>query len=271
MSMTTDHALEAQGDPGEEAPAFLPNGHYVAPRVNLLPPEVAQRQALRRLQAGLLAGVLACGAAVGALYYVSDQGRTDAQAKLDQAVSQGQQLDSRKSTLLPVQIKRSQVQSTKAALQNATAAEVLWSKQLDDVRQHLSKGVRLSTLTITPAPVAAAGAPGAAAPAPAKGSSTAAKSSSTPAATPAAAAAPSAAGAPAALPTTGTIATVTMAGVAVNPDAVADWLETMNQLPGWSGAYAQSVTQQGDGYTFSATASVSAAALSHRSDDGSGR
>jgi Tfp pilus assembly protein PilN len=257
MSMTAGHTLEAQGGPESEIHPILPSGQYVAPHVNLLPPEVAERHALRKLQAGLLAGVLVCGAAVGALYYVSDQGRADAKAKLDQAVAAGQQLDARKSTLLPVQIKRSQVQSTKAALQNAMAAEVLWSTQLDDLRQHLSDGVRLSSLTIAPAAAAAATA-GAAAPA-----------KTAPAPTTAGAA--GASGATAALPTTGTIATVTMAGVAKNPDAVADWLETMNKLPGWSGAYAQNVTQQEEGYTFNATASISAAALSHRSDDGSGR
>ena len=48
-------------------------------------------------------------------------------------------------------------QQARAALQAATSTEVLWSRQLDLVRQHLSEDVGLTSFTVTPVDAGATG------------------------------------------------------------------------------------------------------------------
>ncbi len=258
---------KADAPQAEELP--LQRGPYVAPHVNLLPPEVAERHALRKLQAGLAAGVVACAAVVGVLYYASDKGRADAQSRLDSAAAEGQQLDGQKQQLLPVQAQRAKTQQARAALQAATSTEVLWSRQLDLVRQHLSEDVGLTSFTVTPVGASATGG----------GSTTAANTPTAPAAS----AAPSAGGTATTAPTatggvdaagsaptstsgpSGTIiATVAMAGVANTPTDVANWLDTLDALPGWSDVYSQNVTRSGDYFTFTLTADIDQTVLANR-------
>lgn len=260
MTTPTSAMLAPEVDAPERP--LLPSSPYTAPQVNLLPPEVGERKSLHRLQAALVAGVIACGAVVGGLYVLSDSGRASAQSKVDQAVSDGSVLQSAKTRLLPVQIARSQVQATKQSLVSAMSAEVLWSHYLDQVRLRLPDGVRLTSLTVTPSAVTApvASATGKAGTA----------SSAAPAPTPVPATGAAGAASPAALPTTGTIASVTIAGKAVDHDAVASWLDALDKIPAWSGAYLTSTTADAKGLvTFTATSNIGSAALSHRYTDGS--
>lgn len=259
MTTATPEPLLAP-DLGTEPPPLLANSPYVAPQVNLLPPEVAERKRLRKLQAIFAAGVIACGAVIGGLYVLADNGRASAQASLDQAVTQGSVLQTAKTRLAPAQITRSQVQATKQALVTAMSAEVLWSRYLDQIRLRLPGGVRLSNLTITPTTVAGPGGTTSSTPAPAPSTTPAAGSST----------AGSSGNTVAALPTSGTIASVSMAGVALDHDGVANLLDAMNSIPGWYGAYLTSTTAGGKGYlNFTVTANVNAQALSHRYTDGS--
>jgi Tfp pilus assembly protein PilN len=240
---------------------LLTNSPYVAPQVNLLPPEVAARKALRKLQAALAAGVIACGAVVGGLYVMANNGKASAQANLDQAVSEASTLQAAKSRLLPAQIARTQVQATKQALVSAMSAEVLWSRYLDQIRLRLPAGVRLTSLTVTPT------TPGA------SGSSTGTSTTPAPAPSPAPAAgstAGSAASAIAPLPTSGTIASVVIAGKAVDHDGVANWLDATAAIPGWTNVYLTNTTADSTGLVaFTMTANISSAALSHRFTAGS--
>jgi len=242
----------------DEQRAALPNGPYIAPRVNLLPPEIAERKSLRKLQALLAVGVLACGGVMGYLYTTADSGRASAQSSLDQAVAESTVLQNAKTKLLPVQITRSKVQSTRQSLVTAMSAEVLWSRSLDQLRQKLPDGIELQTVTVTPVAVAATGATGAA------GSTSTPTTGSTPAAT-----TPSTSSASGATPA-GTIASVTIAGKATDHDTVAAFLEALNKIPGWDGSYlTQTTSQSGTPIDFTVTANVGSAALSHRYTDGS--
>jgi Tfp pilus assembly protein PilN len=256
MSVLTDSTPESSAQANDFD--LLAPVQYVAPRANLLPPEIAERAALRRLQALLGAAIIACGGIVGAAYVTSADGRGPANASLAQAQSVQQSLASQKAQLAPAQVAHQQVLAAKQSLVSAMGAEVLWSGQLDNLRRRLPDGVRLSTLTITGVDPTTTGSATAvtlpSAPAGTSTSSTASSSSTT--------AAPA---------TSSDIATVTMAGVALDNDAVANWLDALAAMPGWSNVYLSSTAADSGTslVTYSITADVTSAALSHRYTNGS--
>jgi Tfp pilus assembly protein PilN len=231
---------------------------YIAPRANLLPPEIAQRAALRRTQAVLAAAVLACGGIVGAMYVTADNGRAPARAALAEAQTEQSSLAAQQGVLAPSQVAHQKVLSARQSLVDAMGSEVLWSAQLDALRSQLPAGVRLSSLAITPA-VATAGSTPTAVQLPAAPAGSSAASTTGGAATTATA--------------SSAIAAVTMTGVAVDLDAVAGWLDQLAGLPGWSDIYLSSTSASAGArtVTYSITASVTDKALSHRYTNGSQR
>jgi Tfp pilus assembly protein PilN len=249
--------------PESEAPAgdfdLLAPVEYVAPRANLLPPEIGERAALRRMQALLAAAVIACGGIVGALYVTTASGRAPAKAALTQAQSEQRSLSAQKAALAPAQAAHQLVIAAKQSLVAAMGSEVLWSGQLDTLRRELPDGVRLSTLTVTGLDPASAGAASTAVQLPAGPAGT---STSTPSATSTA---------------TGTaasstyIASVAMSGIALDNDAVANWLDTLAGLPGWANVYLTSTSSASSSslVSYSITANITQAALSHRFTNGS--
>jgi hypothetical protein len=205
---------------------------------------------------------------MGALYYQADKGRSDAQDRLDAAVAEGSQLTGQKSKLLPVQAQRARIQQARTALQSATASEVLWSHQLDLVRQHLSENVGLTSFAVTPVGAGSTG-----------GAATSPQGATTTTTPPASGGAPGATGSSGggAAPTSDSgpagaiIANVAMAGVANTPSDVANWLDTLDELPGWSNVYAQNVTRSTtfDGYTYTLSADFDSSQLANRNTPGS--
>jgi Tfp pilus assembly protein PilN len=261
MSVLTDSTQES-GAPAGEYDLLTPV-EYVAPRANLLPPEIAERAALRKMQALLAAAVIACGGIVGAGYVATAHGKAPAKAALAEAQSEQQSLSRQRAALAPAQAAHQQVLAAKQALTAAVSSEVLWSNQLDTLRRQLPAGVRLSTLTITPIAAAATGSAG----------STAVQLPAGPGGT-------SQATTPAAGTTTAAnnyIASVSIAGVAVDNASVAVFLETLSGMPGWGNVYLSNTTASaGDGtngqaktITYSVTANITPAALSHRYTNGS--
>lgn len=246
MSILTDHTAEAgTTDAGFD---MLASREYVAPRANLLPPEIADRLALRRLTAAMIAGVVACGGIVGALYVNAESGRAPAKAALAQAHTQNDGLVAQENTLAPSQVAHQKVLAAKSALQAATGSEVLWSDQLNTLRSHLVDGVRLSSLTVTEAAGGAAG------------TASAVTLPSGPANQPTTTAAGTA------VKPASAIASVTLNGVAVSNYAVADWLDKLSGLAGWTGVYLSTVSQDATHgtVTYAITASITSEALSHR-------
>ncbi len=258
MSVLTDLTPES-GAPANDFDLLAPV-EYVAPRANLLPPEIAERAALRRMQALLAAAVIACGGIVGALYVTTANDRAPAKAALAQAQSEQQTLAAEKAVLAPAQAAHQQVLAAKKSLVAAMGSEVLWSGQLDTLRSRLPDGVRLRTLTVTgidPTTGAASSAavqlPAAPAGSGAAASSTAASGSSS---------------------TTGSyIASVSMSGVALDNNAVANWLDTLAGMPGWGNVYLTNTTANAGTssatVSYSITANITPAALSHRYTNGS--
>jgi len=216
------------------------------------------------MQALLAAAVIACGGIVGAGYVATANGKAPAKAALAQAQSEQQSLTRQKASLAAAQVAHQQVLAAKQALTAAVSSEVLWSNQLDALRRRLPDGVRLSTLTVTPIEQAAAGgtsASGAAAvqlPAGPGGKSQTTTAAGT------------------TVPASNYIASVSMAGVAVDNAQVASLLEMLAAIPGWGNVYLTNTTASGPAgpgqaktLTYSITANITPAALSHRYMNGS--
>jgi Tfp pilus assembly protein PilN len=258
MSILTDHTAET-GAPEAGFDMFA-SREYVAPRANLLPPEIAERAALRRITAAMIAAVVACGGIVGAVYVSTESGKAPANRALASAQAERDSLAAQQKVLAPSQTAHAQVLAAKKSLQAAMGSEVLWSDQLNVLRGDLIDGVRLSTLTVTETLTGAGGT---------AGSSTSVTLPAAPAGSGTAAAAGTTA-ATAAAASTG-IATVSMNGVAVSTDKVADWLDTLATMPGWANVYLSSVTQDttyAGLYNFTITANITDKALSHRYTNG---
>jgi Tfp pilus assembly protein PilN len=249
--------------PETEAPAgdfdLLAPVEYVAPRANLLPPEIAERAALRKMQALLGAAVIACGGIVGAFYVTTADGRAPARAALAQAQSEQQTLSAQKAVLAPAQAAHQQVLAAKQALDAATGSEVLWSGQLDTVRRRLPDGVRLSTLTVTPVDPTTSGTGSTAVQLPAGPAGTATSTTATGSTATGAAASST------------YVASVAMSGVGLDNDAVANWMDILAGMPGWGNVYLTSTSAVSGSslVTYSITANITQAALSHRYTNGS--
>lgn len=250
MSMvTTDQVAEETPMAVFDAPA------YAAPSVNLLPPEISQRRALRKLQAGLAALVLASAAVVGLLYVQAGSGKSEAQARLNAANAQKAVLGAQTASLAHISAEKATVDAARASLKAAMGSEVLWSSTLDNLRLRLPDGVRYQSIAVTAIVAPAAGA---AAPAPVTG----------------AAAVPS-----------NVVATVVFTGVADDMNHVATELDQLALVPGLSNVYLTSTTKGttpgssasststsssaagGEGVQFTASANITNSVLSHRYDN----
>ncbi|MCW2548654.1 MAG: hypothetical protein JWN96_3114 [Mycobacterium sp.] len=255
MSILTDDTAEVRTP--EAGFDMFASREYVAPRANLLPPEIAERAALRRITAGMIAAVVACGAIVGAVYVSTESGKAPANRALASAQAERDDLAAQQATLAPSQTAHAKVLAARKSLEAAMGSEVLWSDQLNVLRSQLVDGVRLQTLTITEtAPGATSGtSTGVTLPtAPAGSSTSTAASGSTPA-----------------TDSSTAIATVAMNGLAVSTDKVADWMDTLATFPGWSNVYLSSVsadTTHVGLYNFSITANITDKAFSHRYTNG---
>ncbi len=257
MSVLTESTPES-GAPAGDFDLLTPV-EYVAPRANLLPPEIAQRAALRKMQVMLAAAVIACGGIVGAVYVNSASGRAPAKAALAQAQSEQQTLSAQKAALAPAQAAHQQVLAAKQSLVAAMGSEVLWSGQLDTLRRRLPDGVRLSTLTVTGVDPTTSGTGSTSVQLPAGPGGTSSSTTAT------------GTGASGTSAATNYVASVAMSGVALDNDAVANWLDTLAVMPGWGNVYLTSTsTISGSSLvTYSITADITQAALSHRYTNGS--
>lgn len=119
------------------------------PRVNLLPPEIEERQRFRKVQAGLGTGVLAAVAAVGALTFLAAGAVGDAQSELDAAKAKETQLQAERTQYAEVPKVYAQVEAAQAQLGQAMGQEVRWSYFLNDLSLKAPSKVWLTTMTVT--------------------------------------------------------------------------------------------------------------------------
>ena len=197
---------------------------FVLPRVNLLPPELAEQARLRRLKGVLAGGLVATVGVVGALYLGAAADVADATAEVSAATARGSALQAQTRALGHVDQLYRSADEAEARLATAMGDEVRFSQFLDDLSKQVPEHVWLTDITFTQTP--AAGEPAVAtdgAPAPA-----------------------------------GAIGTVTFTGVGFRHDDVAAWLDSLAAQEGFADPYVTDSTagRIGDRRTVSFTSSV---------------
>jgi Tfp pilus assembly protein PilN len=181
----------------------------VMPQVNLMPPEIAQAERLHQLQRAMVGAVLVSAVAVGGLYWHTKQGVGSAQNELTASQAQNTSLQAKYNRLNDVQDVFKQVQAKQQLVQQAMGSEVRWSFILNDLTTSVPDNVWLTGFTAQETAV-----PGSIAP-PTVGADG----------------------------STSGIGSITVTGVAFRHDDVANWLDAMSKVNGFTDPSFQSSTK----------------------------
>ncbi|MEP6480277.1 MAG: hypothetical protein ABJB03_12840 [Rhodoglobus sp.] len=118
------------------------------PRVNLLPPEVAQRSRARAMRRALAGLVVAAVLVVGAGYALASLYAADAQSKLEAAQAHTQELLTEQLKYADATTVASLVAATTQARGVATSTEVMWSDLIYSIASYLPAGSTLDSGTL---------------------------------------------------------------------------------------------------------------------------
>jgi len=190
-------------------------------QVNLLPPELRERQAIRRTTSLVVAAGLAVLALIGIFYFFQVQRLSQAQSDLEAQQSQNAQLQTQIASLQEFADLQAELASKEALVGEIFVNEVSWSSALLDVSRVIPDTSYLTNLTgqITPTVV------GEVATAPTGGT-----------------------------PETTLIGNMTFAGVANQTETIATWITRLEEVQGWVNAWVNSAQEDAPFsriYTFS--------------------
>jgi Tfp pilus assembly protein PilN len=178
-------------------------GVAALPRVNLMPPEIAEALRFRRLQLAMGGAVLVAAVAVAGLYTHAKSGISGAQSQLTAAQGQQTTLQTKLNGLASVRTTFADVQSKQALLGQAMGQEIRWSYMLNDLSFRIPSDVWLTSVQATESTVGTAGQPPLAA-------------------------------APIAGETATSVGTVSFSGIAFKHDDVATWLDALAKEKGFA-------------------------------------
>ena len=133
------------------------------PRVNLLPPEIAEQARRRRVELGLAGGLVATVGVVGLLYAGATSSVSDATDELAAATARGSALQAQTREFADVNDVYDRAATAQALLVSAMGQEVRFSTFLDDLSKTVPDHVWLKNVTFTqaaPVPGAVAAAAG---------------------------------------------------------------------------------------------------------------
>jgi Tfp pilus assembly protein PilN len=200
------------------------------PRVNLLPPEIAESARFRSAQIVMGGAVVAVVVAVFGLWYLASGEVSSAQDQVNQAQAANASLQHEAATYANVPTVYAAVDALKAQRAQAMGQEIRYSFLLKDLSLSMPAGVWLSNVTVTqtvdPTTTPPTGAWG----------------------TPA-------------------LGTVTFSGTTLTLPQVAGWLETLGRQRGYTDPYLTSATQVTTpitGYQFTSSVALTSKALSNR-------
>jgi Tfp pilus assembly protein PilN len=190
-------------------------------QVNLLPPELRERQAIRRTTSLVVAAGLAALALIGIFYFFQVQRLSQVQSDLEAQQSRNAQLESEIVSLQEFAALQAELASKEALVAEIFVNEVSWSSALLDVSRVIPDTSYLTNLT---------------------GQITA-----------------TIAGEVVTEPTGGTpettlVGNMTFAGVANQTETIATWITRLEQVQGWVNAWVNSAQEDAPGsriYTFS--------------------
>lgn len=223
MSVLSEHVEQSKQKAGTGLPAL--------PRVNLLPPEIAETVRFRRIQLGLGGGLLAAVGVVALLYVGASGAVADASAEVETADVQNTALRAETAKFADVQAVYARAAAAEAMLTTAMGEEVRYSQYLNDLSLTVPENVWVKNVSFVQGPAVAA------------------------------------AGAAVGTPVPG-IGTVTFTGVGFKQDDVAVWLDSLAKQKGYANPYFASSTKAllGNRSTvnFTSTVTMTDAALSRR-------
>jgi Tfp pilus assembly protein PilN len=190
-------------------------------QVNLLPPELRERQAIRRTTSLVVAAGLAVLALIGIFFFFQVQRLSQAQSDLEAQQSQNARLETQIASLQEFADLQAELASKEALVGEIFVNEVSWSSALLDVSRVIPDASYLTNLTgqITPTVV------GEVATAPTGGT-----------------------------PETTLIGNMTFAGVANQTETIATWITRLEEVQGWVNAWVNSAQEDAPFsriYTFS--------------------
>lgn len=190
-------------------------------QVNLLPPELRERQAIRRTTSLVVATGLAVLALIGIFYFFQVQRLSQTQSDLEAQQSQNGQLESQIASLQQFADLQAELAQKEALVGEIFVNEVSWSSALLDVSRVIPDASYLTNLTgqITPTIV------GEVATEPTGGT-----------------------------PETTLIGNMTFAGVANQTETIATWITRLEEVQGWVNAWVNSAQEDAPFsriYTFS--------------------
>ena len=210
-------------------PRLVGSGTALLPRVNLLPPEIGEKRAFRRVQMGLGVGLVAAVGVVGLLYTSASHSVTSANEDLATAQTQNTTLQAEAAKFRNVTALYAAADAAQQQLTLAMGDEVRYSQLLNDLSLTVPSNVWVNNMAFTQAAAAAGAAPVGRRP---------------------------------------TIGTFTVSGTGFAHDDVAVWLESIAGLKTYDSPYFSTSTESLLGtkpiVTFSSTANLTAKALSGR-------
>jgi Tfp pilus assembly protein PilN len=190
-------------------------------QVNLLPPELRERQAIRRTTSLVAAAGLAALALIGIFFFFQVQRLSQAQSDLEAQESQNARLESEIASLQEFADLQAELASKQALVGEIFVNEVSWSSALLDVSRVIPDASYLTNLTgqVTPTVV------GEVATEPTGGT-----------------------------PETTLIGNMTFAGIANQTETIATWITRLEEVQGWVNAWVNSAQEDAPFsriYTFS--------------------
>lgn len=139
MSVLSEHVEQTRPKAGTGLP--------VLPRVNLLPPEIAESIRFRRIQYGLGGGLLAAVGVVALLYVGAVAAVGEADAELETATARTTQLQSQTAQFSEVEAVYGRAADAQAMLVTAMGEEVRYSRFLNDLSLSVPENVWLKDVT----------------------------------------------------------------------------------------------------------------------------
>ncbi len=141
-----------------ESVRLVGTGTGLLPRVNLLPPEIAEQAAFRKVQLGLGAALALTVVAVGAAYVSATQGVSAAQGDLDTATQQTTSLQAEAAKFRNVTAIYAAADAAQAQLTTAMGDEIRFSQLLNDLSLSVPSNIWISSVGYTTAAPVAVGA-----------------------------------------------------------------------------------------------------------------
>ena len=133
--------------PGIPGPALGRLGDM--PRVNLMPPEIAERVELQRLKGACAAALVVSSLVVAGLYYQGQGAINSANSDLNAAQTQQTSEQAAVNRLAPVAQAYAQVAVAKATVAEALGGEIRWASKLNDLSLSIPAGVWLTNMGLS--------------------------------------------------------------------------------------------------------------------------